>query len=92
MKRKWVLRSESTYSNGIYGELTLRKPHQNGGGNTGVSISSIDGGGGGGGSGGGSSSSSTRIHECEVLLFMRADGMTSALTPRLKSKTAPIYP
>ena len=89
-------RSESTYSNGTYGELTLTKPHQNGGGNTGVSTSSR-----GGGiiiiiiissSSSSSSSSSTRIHEYKVLLFMHADDMLSAVTPRMKSKTVPIYP
>ena len=88
MKRKWVLRSESTYSKGTYGELALTKPHQNGGANTGVSTSSRSGGGGVGSS----SSSSTPIHECKFLLFVHADGRASALTLRLKSKTVPIYP
>jgi len=63
MKRKWVLRSESTYSKGTYGKLTLTKPHQNGGGNTGVSTSSR---GGGSSSSSSSSSSSTRIHELKL--------------------------
>jgi hypothetical protein len=92
MKRKWALRGESTYSKGIYGELTLTKPHQNRGCNTGVCISSRGGGGGSISSSSSSSSSSTRIHESEVLLFMHADDIAPALTPRLKSKIVPIYP